>query len=179
MDKPTSKEVKQTRLDWHECQKYIEEKHGIQMRGYGRPNSSEMNKRFQEETGNGSVYASPQHYGGKYYAWIDSKGERVQVTEEQYEEEWEKHRALNKVYAAWKEETYGPEPPYMDFWHYITDICEVQNGGYIWLPNKVGKSHRNAKGTEWEGWIQKLTDLVFEEFGEYADEDAIQFWVEW
>tara|TARA_R110000772_G_scaffold17946_1_gene49746 strand:- start:5970 stop:6521 length:552 start_codon:yes stop_codon:yes gene_type:complete len=182
--KPKPEQETRTKLDWHNCQKYIEDKHDIRIRDYGRPEHAHLE---YEKEGFGSVYASPQEYEGKNYAWIDGKGEKVEVTKKQYKEEFEKYYARCKAFKVWKEEKYGVEAPYMDFWHYLIDVnYDVSNGCYIWIPKKVAKDNSYAKigeGTQWEGWVQKITELIFEEFGEYADvdggEEILEVWVDW
>jgi hypothetical protein len=37
----------------------------------------------------------------------------------------------------------------------------------------------NPKVDPWDGWEQKITDLIFQEFGEYAEDDYLEVWVEW
>lgn len=67
------------------------------------------------------------------------------------------------------------KPPYMDFWHYLCDVCEPS---YIWIPREVDIDSWE-ENSAWEGWQQQITDLIFEEFGEYADGDDLRVWVEW
>ena len=38
---------------------------------------------------------------------------------------------------------------------------------------------KNPKHDPWKNWKQQITDLIFKEFGEYAKDDYIKFWVEW
>ena len=180
MEKPRPTIVTQSQLDWHEVQGYIEDKYDIDIRGYGKPKNPHQ---IFESEGNGNVYASPQNYGGKYYAWIDGKGEKVEVTKDIYDEELVKYSTLNKKFAEWKKETYGEEPPYMDFWHYLIECNnDVSHGSFVTIPKVEYKCPNSeiGKGTEWEGWVQKITDLIFEEFGEYADDEyGLEVWVEW
>ena len=35
------------------------------------------------------------------------------------------------------------------------------------------------KDNPWKGWEQKITDLIFKEYGEFAKGDFIDVWVEW
>jgi len=38
---------------------------------------------------------------------------------------------------------------------------------------------KNPKLDPGKGWKQQITDLIFEEFGEYANGDSLRVWVEW
>ena len=38
---------------------------------------------------------------------------------------------------------------------------------------------KNPKVDPWKGWRQQITDLIFKEFGEFAQDDSLEVWVEW
>ncbi len=55
--------------------------------------------------------------------------------------------------------------PYQDFWHFICDICDPNNGSYICIGTDMSCK---------EDWQQKICDMFVQEFGEEQD-----YWVEW
>ena len=55
---------------------------------------------------------------------------------------------------------------YLDFWHFLCNVCTPANGSYIWI-----NSDMKDNATEWES---KIIDTFVEEFGDNQD-----YWVEW
>lgn len=50
------------------------------------------------------------------------------------------------------------ERPYQDFWHWITDVCQVSNGGTIHLSTELGDGA--------EPWQKEILALYVKEFGD-------------
>lgn len=71
-----------------------------------------------------------------------------------------------------KKKDKGEQPPYQDFWHEIIDRCDARNDSYFHI-------HRTEFCDGGEPWIQDIVDLIFEHFGEHADDNSIQFYVWW
>jgi hypothetical protein len=168
MEKPTMKQRAEV-LDYHEMINYIEKKHNIDVRDYaGRDN---RRKEHQKITGI-SVYESPQHYGGNYYAWID--GNHKKVDKKTHDEQWEIHKKNNKAFAEWDKEQ--GVLPYLDFWHWMTDkhFYEVHNGQTTSLNPSIILKEDNPE------WVQEIAQMIQDDFGELADKDGdIMVLIEW
>ncbi len=190
MVKPTKKTG---RLDYHKMIEYLEKKYNFEARGFtGIPSTvPNVDNHFYD-------WCKKHKLPKKDPDGLDMGSSTIYF--EQYKKAEDGKKSL---------------PPYMDFWHYLTDVNEVHNGGTIAIYRKVDTSrdltpaktlkmykdllkttkdratrknlefliHReeNTKPVvnPFEGWKQKITDLIFEEFGQYAEGDHIEVYVNW
>jgi hypothetical protein len=108
MKKPSPKQRKSV-LDYSECARFIEAKHGVNLGDFANSFSQ-----FDE--------------------WVKSSGEKKTTCAQGCSDAYMK--AHQQQYARYKAAVaYGNviERPYQDFWHWIVDHCYVQNGGTIAL----------------------------------------------
>ena len=117
-------------FDWNECTAFIEDKYGINTRDYRRSHNQ-----FDE-------WCDVKGYGQK-----DSQGEDRGSSQLWYAE-FQCEIESGKV----------KERPYQDFWHWIIDVTNVQNGGTIELCEELGAG-------EAEPWQKKILRLYLTEFG--------------
>jgi hypothetical protein len=72
--------------------------------------------------------------------------------------------------GKFKNSKVNEEAPYLDFWHWILDRCDIHNGCYTtfyikeWLDEK-------ADGDELDeyvapDWVKEILQLIYDEFGE-------------
>lgn len=89
-------------------------------------------------------------------------------------------RQRKEIYALHREQ----EPPYLDYWHWITDCFEIHNGCDIEFSNETMDMavHADAKCAdkypEFKGWLIKITEYLLAEFGEGVNRE-IKFHVWW
>lgn len=43
----------------------------------------------------------------------------------------------------------------------------------------IAREQEPPKLNPWKGWKQQITDLIFDEFGEFANDDYLEVWVDW
>ena len=191
--KPAAKTI--SKLDYHDMMEFLEEKYNFKSREFtGIPSTMDYDRHFDN-------WCDSKNLPKK-----DSKGKDRHISKEFLE-----------MYAK-DPDGENAKPPYMDYWHYLCDLCEPHNGSFISIPKEVYENDRttpsnmikvyqklieeypndkemkeicdelirreeeeikNPRIDTWSGWKQKITDLIFKEFGEYADNDSIQVWVEW
>jgi hypothetical protein len=171
MKKPTAKK-REALLDYLEMVDFINKKYGIDTRDYADKKGRE--KEWTESTGI-NLYAAPQSYDGKHYAWIGGKEPRVKVTKKVYDEEFQVYYANCKAYSDWNKEQ--GELPYLDYWHWLTDKCfyEVRNGSSSWFP--IVDILENKDNPE---WVLEITQLFHDEFKDDLDKDGgIEVMMEW
>jgi hypothetical protein len=196
-NKPEQKTIRKgvSFFDYNDMIKYLESKYNFASREFtGIPSTFNRGNHFNE-------WCDKHGLGKK-----DSK-KKDRVSSQEF---WKMYKA-----AADGENS---KPPYMDFWHYLCDINEVENGSYIQIPKEVDTSDeitpqksiemfqslmkmypddkeirnnceelirreeeniKNPKVSPWANWEQKITDLIFKEFGESTKDDYLTVWVEW
>lgn len=115
--KPTPKSV--NRLDYHDMMEFLENKYNFKSRGFtGIPSTiPDSDRHFYK-------WCDKHNLGQK-----DSKGQDRGSSKEFY-----------KMYQK-AEDGKKSLPPYMDYWHYLCDINEPNNGSYIHIPKKVNTSN--------------------------------------
>lgn len=193
--KPLPEEQSVTKLDYNQMMDCLERKYNFESRGFtGIPSTMDYDNHFNNWC---NKHGLPQK---------DSKG-KYRTSSQEF---WSQYRKAEDGERA--------KPPYMDYWHYLTDINDdIRNGGYIYIPQKVETSNentpqssielyknvlksgvdsemedilkdliereeeelKNPKEDPWKGWKQQITDLIFKEFGEFAEDGYLKVWVEW
>lgn len=159
MQKP-KKSIKEV-YDFNEVMDYLEHKYNFDHRDY---------KNSHEHFGtwlNLKQEKKPTHP-------ISLNGKMYLLEKEITKEEWDKiYKEIHEQYARYKNWCVeNPEPPYLDFWHWLTDhdFSNVRNGCievlYIkyWL-NKLSDSD----------WQKEILQYIYNEF----QEDEMEFWIEW
>ncbi len=116
-------------LDFSECTKFIEEKYKIDTRDYA---NSHM--QFFE-------WCDAKGYGG-----TDPKGEKRAESQVWFAE----HQAEIKAGTV-------IERPYQDFWHWLTDVCDIHRGATMELYEGIEETA--------EPWQKEILDLYLKEFG--------------
>jgi hypothetical protein len=85
-----------------------------------------------------------------------------------------KYNVNLRNYAGRKFTGESDDPPYQDFWHSIVNHNEIHNGSFFWFDIEWWKENKSTP--DWEKEILKMFES---EFGEFIDDGAIKFWVDW
>jgi hypothetical protein len=73
-----------------------------------------------------------------------------------------------KFKCKWNNGELGEEKPYQDFWHWVVQNKDVNNGSVVTLSS--------YDYTECEDWQQQILTFFLKEFGKGKE---ATFWVEW
>jgi hypothetical protein len=59
------------------------------------------------------------------------------------------------------------DAPYLDFWHWIIDRCQINNGVITELPIKEWLEEK-CDDSDWDikPWIKEILQYIYDEFGE-------------
>lgn len=102
------------KLDYDEMMDFLENKYNFQSRGFtGIPSTMDYSNHFDN--------------------WCDKQGLPQKDKKGNY-------RISSQIFYKMYQEAEDGEkekPPYMDFWHYLCDVCEPHNGSYIWIPKEA------------------------------------------
>jgi len=146
MEKPQQHAIKA--WDYREIVDYIQNKHGVDLRDYA------------------GKFSGKNSFG----SWCDSKG--YGQIDPDGKNRGESHiwcREFNQDVAEGK----WIESPYLDFWHWIMDVCEIHNGCYFHVPIDYWKNRTIPENKKWIAEILKM-------FEEFADEKGDVFcWISW
>ena len=134
----------QTYLDYNECCDYIEQKYGYDTRDFAGK------YKYIEEK-----YKELDRVYGK--GWRDMPMNQLHQLNPNIEAD------LQKIDEA--------EPPYLDFWHWVVDRCNVSNGGIIYF------SRTDSEWPEDEKWIETIYNHFLDEFADENGELAMR--TEW
>ncbi len=188
-----------TFLDYHEMMEYLENKYNFESREFsGIPSTMNRDKHFDEwcdkhgldkKDSKGKTRQNSQEFYKMYKVAED--GERLKPP---YMDFWHYLCDINDIHNG----TYIHIPREVDDSDEITPESTIQM--YKWMLSKElkeknpDKEHiknceelirrqeeemKNPKVDPWKGWKQKITDLIFKEFGEYANDDYLTVFVEW
>jgi len=94
----------------------------------------------------------------------------IEITKEDYDARFKEIHEQGKRYGEWLKD--NPEPPYLDFWHWLLDeeFENVHNGSHVNLSVKYWLDKLDE-----DDWQREILQLIYDEF----KEDDIEFWVEW
>jgi len=129
-------------FEYLDIKNYIENKYNINFNDY--LNSEQYKDKWCKENGNISLTATPRHYGGKYYAWINLKGNNVEVTEEEYKKQWKNYYDIYAKYRKWIETQ--PNIEKLDYDKYMSsrDFSEIRNGSFChWFLKEIIEDSNN------------------------------------
>lgn len=156
------KPVARTLFDYNDCASYINAKYGITIQDYAgkmttwTPRYLEIMARVYaevgEELGLGAEIIATVVTHGAFSARVDSSYDlkrslvRLAVP-----------RIRQAVYAE-----LPPEPPYQDFWHWITETRDISDDGRFTF---FRKDFADA-----EDWVKAIGTLFFDEFAPNADQ---------
>lgn len=76
---------------------------------------------------------------------------------------------------------YSDDVEYLDFWHVICDMSEIHNGCEFTLslnPDDYDPERIGAMGNKTD-WVKQILTFIKDEFGEHADGDYLDFYVDW
>lgn len=151
--------------DYNEVVEFIEDKYNIKTRDYSASSNHFPNwlKLMNEKA---PVYPISPNY--VYQVMID--GEMVKITKEEYDARFDEIHKQFARYMEWCKA--NPEPPYHDFWHWLTDndFQDINNGCKATLCVKYW-----LENLEEDDWKRKILQLIYDEF----HEDEMEFWIEW
>lgn len=200
-NKPTPKTIRKgvTAIDYNDMMEYLENKYKFNSRGFtGIPSTINRDTHFDEwcdkhglgkKDSNGKERHSSQEFFKMYQ--ISEDGEKEKPP---YMDFWHYLCDINEVHNG----TYIHIPKEVDFSDDITpqksidiykSLIEMElkekrpNKNHIKviedLIKKEEKELKNPKVDPFNGWKQKITDLIFKEFGNISKDDYLTVWVEW
>jgi hypothetical protein len=167
MEKPILKQA-EPYLEINAVLNYIDEKYKIKTGDYAGVGA--RRDKWQKDN-NCNLFASPQHYNEKYYAWID--GKHTQVTFDEYTEQVKIHQANSKKFFDW-EKAQG-ELPYLVYLDWITEHLgdNIINGKVYYLNLKEILSGNAPQ------WAKEITKMISDEFNQYTVNDELRIQIEW
>jgi hypothetical protein len=78
---------------------------------------------------------------------------------------------------------YRPKP-YLDFWHWIIDYYEVNNGSSIYLDLVDNYKYKKESDADWDGdseqrprWVREIQKMIFDEFK--PKHGGMMVWIDW
>lgn len=196
--KPRQKKSK--KLDYQDMMDFLEEKYKFESRGFtGIPSQvPDRDRHFYKwcdkhnlgkKDSKGNDRGSSQEFFKMYKSAED--GERVLPP---YMDYWHYLCEINET----KNGSYIYIPKEVDDSRELSPQKNIQN--YKWMLDQElklknpDKKHiknceelirreeeelKNPKKDPWSDWKQQITDLIFKEFGEFAEHDMLEVWVEW
>lgn len=154
--------------DYHSVIEYIEKKYHIDTRDYASKFGKDGHfekwlKIVGEEKPN-----YPNSPNGKYQVRKGNK--MVEITKEEYDSRFVVIHEQYKRYQEWVKD--NPEPPYLDFWHWLLDydFCDVHNGSTEVLHVKELLSDDSNPE-----WVRQILAYIYCEY----NEDTMMMIVEW
>lgn len=145
MDKPQKHTT--TFYDYSECRDYLENKYGYDERDYAKQQGyyTKALKIVTDKYGKSWYNKQPKNFN-----------EADKVAYEEY----------NKLLES--------KPPYRDFWHFVCDHHEINNGGYIFFSSDDLKYYKeDGKIEDWQAEIyQRYLD-------EFAENGELKLYVSW
>jgi hypothetical protein len=162
--------IRRRKLDYHDMMEYLEDKYNFKERGFsGIPSTMDVDKHFNK--------------------WCDKHGLGQKDSEG-------KHRSSSQeFYKQYKDAEDGEKtkPPYMDFWHYLTEYNDenVRNGGYIHIPRTADTSKDSSPEKNLDMYrkikamyprdkeINKNLDIVIAREEEALNNPKLNPWKDW
>lgn len=191
--KPSPKKVQ--KLDYHDMMDYLEKKYNFQSRGFsGIPSTMDVDRHFDnwcdkhnlpQKDKDGKYRNSSQIFYKQYQAAPDGEKEKppymdfwhylvdinephngsyIYIPREVEEDEINDPQYVLNMYKDLKKQ-YKNDPE-------MCKNCDI-------IIKRQEEEIKNPKPDPWKGWKQQITDLIFKEFGEFADGDSLEVWVEW
>ena len=167
MKKPTQKSI--TYLNWSDCITFLEKKYNFQHRDYA--NSSNL------------YHVTLQKACDLVGANIADLQENLSEMDKNDADVKRKRNVREAVYAK-REEI---KPPYLDFWHWMCDTFNCNNGTIITMDNSyldfindddIHPENRKMLDPQYHGWKGKILEYILSEFGEGEDR-VCSFQVSW
>lgn len=193
--------VTRSHLDYSDMMKYLEEKYNFESRGFtGIPSEiPDVTRHFyrwcdahnlNQKDSEGKNRGSSQEFYKMYQVAED--GEKAKPP---YMDYW---HYLCDINPELHNGSYISIPRHVDSSHKMTTQSSLdmfnrllanelkkkkKSGKYIAdlkeLIRREEEELKNPKVDPWHGWEQQITDLIFKEFGEHADGDYLEVWVDW
>lgn len=156
--KPTPKRIE--RLDYHDMMQYLEKKYNFESRDFtGIPSTMSEPERRDTNT----PYMDYWHYlcdinDGLHNGCYIHIPRNVSTSKDRTPQmNIDMYRKILNQYPNDKK---------------MRDNVEV-------LIKREEEEIKNPKIDKWAGWKQQITDLLFKEFGEFAEDDNLTVWVDW
>lgn len=184
-------------IDYHDMMEYLENKYNFKSRGFsGIPSTINRDNHFNEwfdkhglgkKDSKGKERHSSQEFFKMYQTAED--GERVKPP---YMDFWHYLCDINEVHN--ESFIHIPKEVDDDNDDELTPQKRIENYKRLMqmypkdkeirknceeLIKREEEELKNPKIDPFSGWKQKITDLIFKEFGEYAQDDYLTVWVEW
>lgn len=155
--------VREPILDYNDVIDYIEEKYNIDTRDYAGKFNGKGKKKIKELEDN---WLEVNGYGQYKHVLNKPKGSK-----KDWEEGSEEIRIRVEINTRIRDEEKDWEEivPYLDYWHWMLDnnFDNVSNGcNQYWGVMGILESETTPK------WVKEITQLVYDEFKEYLDEDG-------
>ena len=141
--KPIKKTIKY--FNYNECSDYIEKKYGYEERDYAGVSAyiNSSLKKTNEKFGNNGWYEVSKQ---------DASPEQLEA-------------------IKYHDELLQKEPEYQDFWHFLLDHHEINNGGFF----TMNKDHLMKEASDWQ---KEILQHYFDEF-DPDNKGEIEFYVSW
>ena len=193
--KPLPEEQSVTKLDYHDMMNWLEKKYNFKSRGFtGIPSSMDYDNHFNnwcnkhglpQRDKTGKSRNSSQIFFKQYQQAED--GER---TKPPYMDYWHYLVDINDglsngsyIHIPQEVDTsddYTPQKT-IDLYKSLlkSGVGKATRKKLEELSKREEEETKNPKEDPWKGWKQQITDLIFKEFGEFAEDGYLTVWVDW
>jgi hypothetical protein len=189
--------IRRRKLDYHDMMEYLEEKYNFNARGFsGIPSTIDLDRHFDkwcdkhglpQKDSEGKHRSSSQEFYTQYKEAEDGeKAKPPYMDFWHYLCEYNDDNVRNGGYIhipRTVDTSKDPSPERnLDMYRKLKAMYpkdkEINKNLDIVIAREE-EALKNPKVDPWKGWKQQITDLIFEEFGEYATGDSLRVWVEW
>jgi len=182
-------------FDYHDMIEYLENKYNFQSRGFtGIPSTINRDNHFNEwcdkhglgqKDSKDKTRTNSQEFYKMYQSSPDGENSKPP-----YMDFWHYLCDINDVHNG----TYIQIPKEVDTSDELTPQKNIENYKSLMqmypkdkeirknceeLIRREEEEMKNPKVDPWSNWKQKITDLIFKEFGESTKDDHLTVWVEW
>lgn len=189
--------IRRRKLDYHEMMDYLEEKYNFKARGFsGIPSSVDVDNHFTnwcnkhglpQKDSEGKHRNSSQLFYTQY-----KEAEDGEKTKPPYMDFWHYLCDYNEdnvrnggyiIIPRTVDTSKDPSPERnLSNFKRLKEMYPRDKKMNKTLDELIAREEEELKKPKvnpWMDWKQKITDLIFEEFGEYANGDNLRVWVEW
>lgn len=189
--------IRRRKLDYHDMMEYLEEKYNFKARGFsGIPSTTSVDGHFdkwcdkhglpQKDSKDKHRSSSQEFYTQYKEAEDGEKTKPPYMDFWHYLVEYNDENMRNGGYITIPrtvDTSKDPSPERnLDMYRKLKAMYpkdkEINKNLDIVIAREE-EALKNPKVDPWKGWKQQITDLIFKEFGEYANGDSLRVWVEW
>jgi hypothetical protein len=188
--------IRRRKLDYHDMMEYLEEKYNFKARGFSGIPTMNVDKHFDkwcDKHGLSQKDSKDKHRSSSQEFYTQYKeAEDGEKTKPPYMDFWHylveynDENMRNGGYITIPrtvDTSKDPSPERnLDMYRKLKAMYpkdkEINKNLDIVIAREE-EALKNPKVDPWKGWKQQITDLIFKEFGEYANGDYLRVWVEW